>query len=194
MNRRSQQKASTRANIKRVARAAFLENGVESTTTREISRLAQVAVGTFFVHFPDKLDLVKEIFFDEMDQVLSSGIGRQTPTSSPTDYLSQIADTLFSFYSKYDEFTRLIMLDSVSTGGFHIQQMASVRDGLLSRFEAVNVDSGTASIFADNLIANYWLVFMECLPSGQFNSKQALERLDKLNLPFKVSYENAARK
>ncbi len=194
MNRRTQQKASTRANIKRVARSAFLEQGVEATTTREISRLANVAVGTFFVHFPDKLDLVKEIFFDEMDEALSAGIGQQQPTSSPTEYLSQIAVTLFTFYGKYDEFTRLIMLDSVSTGGFHKQQMASVTEALLSRFEAVNIDRDTGMIFAENMVANFWLVFMECLPTGSFASKVALERLDRLNLPFKVSYQNAARK
>ncbi|RDL45706.1 TetR/AcrR family transcriptional regulator [Marinomonas piezotolerans] len=194
MNRRSQQKLSTRANIKRTARAAFLERGVEATTTREISRLAGVAVGTFFVHFPDKLDLVKEIFFDEMDSALSAGVGQQSPTSSPTEYMVQIAQVLFTFYSKYSEFTRMIMLDSVSSGGFHAQQMSSVRDGLASRFEAVNIDANTASIFAENVIANYWLVFMECLPSGKFDAPATMQRLNNLNLPFKISYDNAARK
>lgn len=193
VNRRAQQKANTRAKIKQVAREAFFKQGIEQTTTREISRLAGVAVGTFFVHYPDKLDLVKEIYFDAMDDALSAGVGQHAPTASPTDYVLQIANTLFPFYAKFAEFTRLITVDSMQTGGFHTQQMASIREGVISRFEEVGVDRKTAALFAENIIANYWLVFMECLPANQFAASTTIQRLEDLNLPFKISYENASR-
>lgn len=193
MSRRVQQKANTRAKIKQVAKQAFFQQGVEVTTTREISRLAGVAVGTFFVHFPDKLDLVKEIYFDALDETLSASVGQHQPTKSPTEYLSQIVSTLFPFYEKYDEFTRVIMMDSVLNGGFHSQQIASIKQGVAKRFEAVGVDTKTASIFSENMTANYWLVFMECLPTKSFTSPAVLQRLETLNLPFKVSFDNAAK-
>lgn len=193
MSRRVQQKANTRAKIKQAAKQAFFQQGVEVTTTREISRLAGVAVGTFFVHFPDKLDLVKEIYFDALDEVLSASVGQHHPTSSPTEYLAQIVGTLFPFYEKYLEFTRVIMTDSVLNGGFHTQQMTSIKQGVAQRFEAVGVDSKTALIFSENMAANYWLVFMECLPSNTFASSAVLQRLDTLNLPFKISFDNAAK-
>lgn len=193
MSRRVQQKANTRAKIKQVAKQAFFEQGVEVTTTREISRLAGVAVGTFFVHFQDKLDLVKEIYFDALDETLSASVGLHPPTTSPTEYLSQIVTTLFPFYEQYDEFTRVILMDSVLNGGFHSQQMASIKQGIAKRFEAVGVDAKTALIFSENMTANYWLVFMECLPAKSFTSSAVLQRLETLNLPFKVSFENAAR-
>lgn len=192
MNRRVQQKANTRAKIKQVAKQAFFQQGVEVTTTREISRLAGVAVGTFFVHFSDKLDLVKEIYFDALDEALSASVGQHPPTSSPTEYLAQIVSTLFPFYEKYLEFTRVVTTDSVLNGGFHTQQMTSIKHGVAKRFEAVGVDPKTALIFSENMVANYWLVFMECLPNNAFTAATVSQRLDTLNLPFKISFDNAA--
>ena len=191
MSRRVQQKAQTRARIKQVAKQAFMAQGIEQTSTRELSRLAGVAVGTFFVHFPDKLDLVREIYFEAMDGVLKNALGLHQPTHSPTEYVQQVAQTLFPFYAQYGEFTRQIMLDSVTQGGFHNQQTASIKDGIVSRFADVGVDEKTAGIFAENILANYWLVFMECLPNNGFAEPQALHRLQSLNLPFSVSFNNA---
>lgn len=193
MNRRTQQKATTRAKIKDAAKQSFSDHGIDATTTREISRLAGVAVGTFFVHFSDKLDLVKEIYFDEMDAALNASVGAHQPTSSPTEYLLQIAQTLFPFYASHLEFTKNIMTDSVLNGGFHTQQMLSISEGISKRFEAVGIDQKTARIFSENMLANYWLVFIESIPSNAFLSKRAMQRLESLNLPFKVSYENAVK-
>ena len=191
MNRRAQQKASTRAKIKNVAQQAFFQQGIEATTTREISRNAGVAVGTFFVHFCDKLELVQEIYFDAMDAALKRSLGTYPPTPSPTEYVQQVAQTLFPFYAEYGEFTRLMILDSVTKGGFHSQQTQSLKEGVIKRFTDVGVDSSTADIFADNILANYWLVFFECLPTNTFAQPQPLSRLQSLNLPFDVSFNNA---
>ncbi|WP_244936871.1 TetR/AcrR family transcriptional regulator [Marinomonas communis] len=191
VNRREQQKANTRAKIKTAARKAFHEFGIEATTTREISRLSNVAVGTFFVHYADKLELVKEIYFDDMDEALSSSVGQLAPTSSPAEYLIQIAKILFPFYSDYIESTRHIVADSINHGGFHTQQMQSISQGVSKRFADAGIDTKTAQLFAENMMANYWLVFMECLPKNEFSNGSVIERLEGLNLPFKISFENA---
>ena len=191
MNRREQQKANTRAKIKNAARKAFHEFGIEATTTREISRLSNVAVGTFFVHYADKLELVKEIEFDDMDEALSSSVGQLPPTPSPAEYLIQIAKILFPFYSDYIESTRHIVADSINHGGFHTQQMQSISQGVSKRFADAGIDAKTAQLFAENMMANYWLVFMECLPKNEFSNSSVIERLEGLNLPFKISFENA---
>lgn len=193
MNRRIQQKANTRAKIKQIAKQAFFENGVEITTTREISRLAGVAVGTFFVHFPDKLDLIKEIYFEAMDERLQGSLGMHAPTASPCEYLTQIAKTLFPFYGEYIEFTRQIMIESMMKGGVYQRQLEAVREGIVSRFLAVGVEMKTARIFADNMVANYWMVVLESLPENAFATNDILVRMENLNLPFKVSFENANR-
>lgn len=191
MNQREQQKANTRTKIKSSAKRAFSEFGIEATTTREISRLANVAVGTFFVHYVDKLELVKEIFFDDMDVTLSSSVGSQVPTPSPSEYLIQIVRVLFPFYSVNIEATRIILADSINNGGFHSQQMQSISQGVSRRFLDAGIDTKTAHLFAENMMANYWLVFMECLPNNEFSNSSVIERLEGLNLPFKISFENA---
>jgi len=191
VNRREQQKANTRAKIKNAARKAFHEFGIEATTTREISRLSNVAVGTFFVHYADKLELVKEIYFDDMDEALSSSVGQLSPTPSPALYLKKKKKILFPFYSDYIESTRHIVADSINHGGFHTQQMQSISQGVSKRFADAGIDAKTAQLFAENMMANYWLVFMECLPKNEFSNSSVIERLEGLNLPFKISFENA---
>ena len=51
--------------IKRAARALFARKGFEATTTREIARLADVGVGTVFLHAISKQDLLVMIFREE---------------------------------------------------------------------------------------------------------------------------------
>ena len=51
--------------IKRAARALFARKGFEATTTREIARLADVGVGTVFLHAVSKQDLLVMIFREE---------------------------------------------------------------------------------------------------------------------------------
>ncbi|TDO99781.1 TetR/AcrR family transcriptional regulator [Marinomonas balearica] len=193
MNKRTRQKQQTKEAIKRAAKRSFFENGIDGTTTREISRDANVAVGTFFVHYSDKLELVKEIFFEELEDALTRHAEKEEFTESPSNYLQQVAQTLFHFFGDLEEFTKNVVLDSLVTDGFHSQQMKIVSSGIASRFERVGVNSEMAQLFADNMIANYWFVMMSCLSSGDYHSKANLSRLKSLNLPFEVSYQNAAK-
>lgn len=193
MSLRQTQKANTRAKIKRIAKQAFLDNGIENTSTRYLSAQAGVSVGTLFVHFPDKLSLVKDIFFDEMDVALREAADAQTHSQSPTDYLLQMAQVLFAFYDRYAEFARLALFDSLAHGGFHSKQLSVMTEGVTKRFKRVGVDEKTAVIFAENMAANFCMVLFDGLPSGVLGTK-ALERLNNLNLPFDVSFKNAQKK
>lgn len=193
MSSRQIQKANTRANIKRIAKQAFLEQGIENTSTRYLSSQAGVAVGTLFVHFPDKLSLVKDIFFDEMDLALRDAASSQSRSASPTEYLLQMAQVLFAFYDKYAEFARLALFDSLAHGGFHTKQLNVMIDGVMNRFKKAGVDEKTAMIFAENMAANYCLILLEGLPTGVLGAN-ALSRLNNLNLPFDVSFKNTQKK
>jgi AcrR family transcriptional regulator len=55
---RQRQKRQTRAAILRAALAVFLDGGFRAGSTEEIARLAGVAHGTMFVHFPTREDLL----------------------------------------------------------------------------------------------------------------------------------------
>ncbi|TYL48136.1 TetR/AcrR family transcriptional regulator [Marinomonas sp. IMCC 4694] len=192
MSLRQQQKTNTRTKIKTIAKHAFLSQGIEATSTRHLSDQAGIAVGTLFVHFPDKLSLVKDIFFDEMDAALRVAVVAQKVSASPIDYLLQMAQVLFDFYDEYAEFTRQVLLDSLATGGFHTKQMAVISDGIVKRFKQVGVDEKTASIFAENMLANYWFVLLTGMPNNLLG-EAAVAHLNRMNLPFEMSYRNALK-
>ena len=192
MSLRQQQKANTRSKIKTIAKQAFLTQGIEATSTRYLSDKAGIAVGTLFVHFPDKLSLVKDIFFDEMDVALRAAVASQKASASPIDYLLQMAQVLFDFYDAYAEFARQVLLDSLAKGGFHTNQMSVISEGIIKRFKQVGVDDKTASIFAENMISNYWFVLLTGVPKGVLG-QVAIDHLKRMNLPFEMSYRNALK-
>ena len=58
--RRARKKARTRQSIYEAAMALFLERGYDAVTVDEVCRSADVAKGTFFLHFPTKDALLAE--------------------------------------------------------------------------------------------------------------------------------------
>ena len=53
-SRRERRKAETRERLLRAARTLFARDGYDGTRPQDIARAADVAIGTFYVHFPDK--------------------------------------------------------------------------------------------------------------------------------------------
>jgi len=54
----AQTKTATRHRILEVAKKQFAQHGFDATTTRDIARAAQIAVGTLFNYFPTKESIV----------------------------------------------------------------------------------------------------------------------------------------
>ena len=63
---------SKRDQILETAVALFVEQGVESTPTSQISKEAGVATGTLFHHFPNKDELVKALVMDVKQSILEA--------------------------------------------------------------------------------------------------------------------------
>lgn len=59
--RRESRRLRTREQVLETALRLFETHGYEATTVTEIVRHADIAYGTFFNHFPTKLDLLREI-------------------------------------------------------------------------------------------------------------------------------------
>ncbi|MFI5317538.1 MAG: TetR/AcrR family transcriptional regulator [Myxococcota bacterium] len=53
-SRRERRKAETRGRLLGAARALFASDGYDATRPQDIARAADLAIGTFYVHFPDK--------------------------------------------------------------------------------------------------------------------------------------------
>jgi len=60
---RKRQKAESHARILESARALFIERGYDATTARDIAKHAGLSVGTLFLHFKSKADILKTIIW-----------------------------------------------------------------------------------------------------------------------------------
>ena len=78
-SRRERRRLAVRERIVEAARWLFEQQGYEATTVNDVVRRADIAYGTFFNHFPSKLDLLREItdvalldLFENMEGVRKS--------------------------------------------------------------------------------------------------------------------------
>ncbi|TBR44980.1 TetR/AcrR family transcriptional regulator [Marinomonas agarivorans] len=195
-NNRQQQKLKTRKAIKSVAKKAFTDKGIEATNTREVSAKAGVAVGTFFSHFPDKMSLVKEIFFEEMTLAIDSRLDvlLNDFDLEPTDFSISCASLLFDFYLAHREYTMVVMNESLLQQGFLQTQLDTLKTSLCARFEAIDVDANSATIFSNNMMANFQYVLLAMLSAESSNKAIWIQELRQLNLPFEHIYQNALKR
>ena len=66
---RERSRLATRARLLAAARALFAEHGLHGATSHDIARAAGVAAGTFYLHFPDKQALFREIVYEAVRQL-----------------------------------------------------------------------------------------------------------------------------
>lgn len=74
-SRRERRRLEVRERIAQVAIGLFETKGFDATTVEEIAREADIAYGTFFNHFPTKLELLRELshvmlaeLFDDVEE------------------------------------------------------------------------------------------------------------------------------
>jgi len=76
LSRRERRRLEIRERIVQAAASLFETRGYEATTVNEIAERSDIAYGTFFNHFPSKLDLLRELadlelrgLFEDVEQV-----------------------------------------------------------------------------------------------------------------------------
>jgi AcrR family transcriptional regulator len=75
-------RAETRRRLVAAATELFSSAGLQRTTSTRIARAAGVAAGTFYLHFPDKRALFREIAFDALAQ-LRARLARASERAGP---------------------------------------------------------------------------------------------------------------
>lgn len=95
----------------------FLEQGYAHTSTREIAKAANVAVGTVFSHFENKIDLLKAGMQQQIDTIIhqASLTDRQ---HAPRLKLRHYALPLFEFYCNNIEFSKILISDMIWQAAF----------------------------------------------------------------------------
>ncbi|MGO2129779.1 MAG: TetR/AcrR family transcriptional regulator [Pseudoalteromonas prydzensis] len=95
----------------------FLQQGYEQTSTREIATAANVATGTVFSHFENKVDLLKAGMQQQIDAIIhqSSLTDKQ---HAPRLKLSHYALPLFEFYCDNSKFSKILISDMIWQAAF----------------------------------------------------------------------------
>ncbi|HOH30556.1 MAG TPA: TetR/AcrR family transcriptional regulator [Candidatus Hydrogenedentes bacterium] len=85
MNARERSRRETRRRLIEQGTLLFSEQGVAETRAIDIARAAGVAVGTLYLHFKDKYDLLRAILFEGIEELLASlrALTENPPPSLP---------------------------------------------------------------------------------------------------------------
>ena len=103
---RQRQKEQTRKALLTAAKKILAKRGLAQTTTREIASEAGVAVGTFFVHFPDVNALVDALLDEHVEHALQSALGTAPAHAGLVAELLHVCETLFESYDARPELSR----------------------------------------------------------------------------------------
>jgi AcrR family transcriptional regulator len=103
---REKQKRETRTALLAAAKRVLARRGFAATTTREIAQEAEVAAGTFFVHFPSVAALVETLLDEHVQTTLERGLGSAAKKQGIVAQLVHVSNTLFESYDREPELAR----------------------------------------------------------------------------------------
>ena len=191
-------KQQTRAALLEAARGLFVERGFERTTIREVAERAGVAVGTVFVHFPDKSALLVATLDEQLEATLTRAWAT-LPRGPARAQLGHVVGALYRMYAKAPVLARVLIKESLFVEGpgkaasvarivEFTQALAVVlaRPGVLA--PGLDVEDATGAV-----LAAYLGCLIEGLSADKLDPKRQRERFDRLIRPW-LSPDRATRK
>jgi AcrR family transcriptional regulator len=147
-SRRELKKADKLQRIKEASLALFLTKGYDDTTTREIAKIAGVALGTIFVYAENKRDLLFLIYNDDLEQVVEQAEAAVSPTGSFLSNMLTIASLHLTHYGRRPEISRYALREMYFyDSGVQSRRFHAIRNRLLRMFVGVvEVDLAAGNI------------------------------------------------
>jgi AcrR family transcriptional regulator len=97
--RRSRNKLDKLARIEKAGRALFAKRGFDATTTRAIAARADIGIGTLFLYFAKKEDLLVHLFHRDIGAVQGE-IFATLPAQPLRAQLLHIFEGLYAYYAR----------------------------------------------------------------------------------------------
>ncbi len=88
---------NTKEHIKQKLIILFVQNGIETITTKQVLEVAEVSNGKFFHHFKTKENLLSELFEDTQDELYAC-------LSSSIENVTDLYEFLLTIWIKYTRF------------------------------------------------------------------------------------------
>lgn len=137
MNSRMIQRAETRQRILEAARSCFCADGYDKASTRNIAKLAGVAEGTIFNHFPTKEELVISSLGEHLAKAIEQGLHTMEPDWCFVDKLMHLASYRFAQIALQPGLWQVIMQQMVFSPRKGAVQEMMQSSGLLNAVQDV---------------------------------------------------------
>ncbi len=161
--RRERRKADTRRRLLAAARVLFVEKGYDATRPQDIAQAADVAAGTFYVHFAHKRDAFLA-FTEEVSDELAARFGeRVSGAKNFGSMLDQALQALCDYSEAHPGVLSAVFADAAVCAA-ELPRGTSLRDRLgksLASTLRLSMDSGAIHADVDpELIAHGMLGFI----------------------------------
>jgi AcrR family transcriptional regulator len=126
-------RAATRARLRASGQRLFAERGVHAVTSHEIADGAGVAAGTFYLHFPDKHALFRELVSEAITELLGRIEREVRPRADDREAAARArAEVMLGFAEDHGELVRM----AFGRGSEGASVGADALDALAARLES----------------------------------------------------------
>jgi AcrR family transcriptional regulator len=190
-------RSRTRALLMDAAVTAFARHGVEAAAISEITSIANVANGTFYYHFRDKVELVDAVahavaasLVDQVDEAIAPVLNGAERVALATQYFIRLA-------AAEPEWGWLVAEAMTNTGKFRKQISRGIRKDIAIGIEQKHFDVELTDLLLTSLLAIVGTALRETLEhprGGQFEQQAAAEMILRvLGVPAKDARTLPAR-
>jgi AcrR family transcriptional regulator len=186
--RREAQKGATRRLLLDAAYQLFEAVGYEQTTMRAVASRAGVALGTIFLHFPDKQALLVSAFETDLGRVVDEAIAT-LPRRGLRGQLLHVARRLYAFYGARPRLARVLLQHGVFAAGEEGARLRAQVEAFLAVIAGLFEAAATAGEVradvppADCAIAfwaDYFTVLVGAVREGELATREPLGTLERL--------------
>ncbi|MEE2663715.1 MAG: TetR/AcrR family transcriptional regulator [Myxococcota bacterium] len=150
-------RAATREKLRQSGLELFAERGLHGLTTHDIAHHAGLAAGTFYLHFPDKQALFREIVLEAMDELRAHLQAATAITVEPTDSVQAHATALMDFAARNRAVIRILFSGDGEAAELEHDVLNTLAESLAkARTERDRVPEGAApAVFAQALVGMF---------------------------------------
>lgn len=181
-NSRQLQKDQTRLSLLATSRKLFLEHGYEGTTTRMIAEAAGVSIGSVFVHFPDKRQLLREILLNDIANILQATSISMPERAGVVAALLHYADPMYAYYGNQRSLSMELLKDTMFDNPAFFRPLQQAFIGELAgrtEYDNMKLNEEESVIVAQCFFSLYLVTLIEGLTSLDTGPKDWLFTLKR---------------
>ena len=187
--RRTARKQQTRDALITAARARFAAHGFEGTTIRDVAAQAGVAVGTVFVHFPDKTALLAATLDDQIATALAAAFAT-LPNASARVRVRHLIEALMRIYARTPALARVLLREALFLGGDGGRRLDARLDAFVAALSTLLSAPGALrrGLQPDDAAYAIFAAYVICLVDGlrarRFDVARQVAECDRLIAPW----------